>query len=57
MDTLMTLTAYGKKGEAGLAAAEAVITSMDKMLDPELPTSTVYATTTPREPLLLSRDR
>lgn len=43
MDTLMTLTAYGKKGEAGLAAAEAVITSMDKMLDPELPTSTVYA--------------
>ncbi len=43
MDTIMTLTAYGKQAEAGLNAAEAVILSMDAMLDPELPTSTVYA--------------
>ena len=43
MDTLMTLTAYGKHGEAGIAAAADVISSMDTMLDPELPTSTVYA--------------
>jgi len=43
MDTYMTLTAYGKNREAGLQAAEGVIRSMDAMLDPELPTSTVYA--------------
>lgn len=43
MDTVMTLTAYGKKAEAGLRAAEGVIHSMDDMLDPQLPTSTVYA--------------
>ena len=43
MDTVMTLTAYGKNREAGLRAAEGVITSMDAMLDPELPTSTTYA--------------
>ena len=43
MDTYMTLVAYGKYREDGLAAAEAVINSMDSMLDPELPTSTVYA--------------
>ena len=43
MDTVMTLTAYGPKGEAGLVAAEGVILSMQAMLDPELPTSTVYA--------------
>ena len=43
MDTVMTLTAYGKEREAGLAAAESVIVSMDAMLDPELPTSTTYA--------------
>ena len=43
MDTYMTLTAYGKNREAGLAAAEGVIRSMDDMLDPELPTSIVYA--------------
>lgn len=43
MDTVMTLTAYGKNGEAGLRAAESVITSMNDMLDPELSTSTVYA--------------
>ena len=43
MDTYMTLVAYGKYRENGLAAAESVINSMDSMLDPELPTSTVYA--------------
>ena len=43
MDTVMTLTAYGKNREAGLSAAESVIYSMDSMLDPELTTSTVYA--------------
>ena len=43
MDTMMTLTAYGKNREAGLSAAESVIYSMDSMLDPELSTSTVYA--------------
>ena len=43
MDTIMTLTAYGKNAEAGLRAAESVILSMDDMLDPDLPTSTVYA--------------
>lgn len=43
MDTIMTLTAYGNRAEAGLNSAEAVISSLDSMLDPELPTSTVYA--------------
>ncbi len=41
MDTVMTLTAYGKNREAGLAAAQGIITSMDSMLDPELSGSTV----------------
>ena len=43
MDTVMTLTAYGPRAEAGLVAGEGVILSMDAMLDPELPTSVVYA--------------
>lgn len=43
MDTVMSLTAYGKNGEAGLSAAENVINSMDTMLDPENDGSTVYA--------------
>lgn len=43
MDTIMTLTAYGKHREAGLEAAQGIITSMDSMLDPELTGSTVYA--------------
>ena len=43
MDTIMTLTAYGKDGEKGLDAAVSVIQAMDVMLDPELSTSTVYA--------------
>ena len=36
MDTVMTLTAYGKNREAGLDAAQSVIHSMDSILDPEL---------------------
>lgn len=43
MDTVMTLTAYGSNADAGLDAAESVIFAMEAMLDPELPTSTVYA--------------
>lgn len=43
MDTIMNLTAYGKEAQAGLDAAESVILAMDAMLNPELPTSTVYA--------------
>ena len=43
MNTQMTLTAYGKKAEAGLRAAEGVIQSMNSMCDPDLPTSYTYA--------------
>ncbi len=43
MDTIMTLTAYGKNREAGLTAAEGTISALDSMLDPELSTSTTYA--------------
>lgn len=43
MDTLMTLTAYGRKGEAGIAAAEDTINKLNAMLDPERTDSVVYA--------------
>lgn len=43
MDTVMLLKAYGAKAEAGLTDAVAIINSLDKALDPELSTSTVYA--------------
>ena len=43
MDTVMTLTAYGKHAQEGLSAATSVINSMEALLDPELPTSTTYA--------------
>ena len=43
MDTVMTLTAYGKKAENGLNAAQSVIQSMHDALDPDLETSTTYA--------------
>ena len=43
MDTVMTITAYGPKAEAGLVAGESVILSMESMLDPEKPTSIVYS--------------
>ena len=43
MDTTMTLTAYGKNASAGLDAATSVINAMDTALDPENPSSTIYA--------------
>ena len=43
MDTTMTLVAYGKNRDSGIAAAESVILSMDAMLDPELESNTVWA--------------
>lgn len=43
MDTVMTLTAYGKKAQSGINSAVQVIQAMDVMLDPELETSMVYA--------------
>ena len=35
MDTVMDLTAYGKKADDGISAAISIINSMDTMLDPE----------------------
>ena len=43
MDTVMTLTAYGKNAERALNQAASVIQSMNDMLDPDLETSTTYA--------------
>lgn len=43
MDTVMTLTAYGKRAQEGINAAASVINSMDAQLDPEIPTSIIYA--------------
>ena len=43
MDTIMTLTAYGKHASEGLDAAASVINSLHAQLDPDLPTSTTYA--------------
>ena len=43
MDTVMTLTAYGKNGERALNQAASVIQSMNDMLDPDVETSTTYA--------------
>lgn len=42
MDTIMTLTAYGKNADDGLDAAENIIKSMDSLLNPELETSAAY---------------
>ena len=42
MDTVMSLTAYGKNGEEGLSAAQGVINALDAMLDPERQGSEVY---------------
>lgn len=42
MNTMFTLTAYGKKGEAGLRAAEATIIAVDSMSNPNVETSTCY---------------
>ena len=35
MDTVMTLTAYGKNADAGLDGAAGIINSLDGMLDPD----------------------
>lgn len=43
MDTVMTLTAYGKNAQAGLDAATSIINAMDTALDPENPSSILYA--------------
>jgi thiamine biosynthesis lipoprotein len=43
MDTVMTLTAYGKDAAEGLTSAAGVIESLDTMMDPENENSAVYA--------------
>lgn len=43
MDTIMTLTAYGENGQAGIDAATTEITTLAAMLDPQDAKSTVYA--------------
>jgi len=43
MNCTYSVMAYGKRGEAGIRAAEGVITSMEAMLDPDLSTSICYA--------------
>lgn len=43
MDTIMTLTAYGKKGDAGISAAVDAINSLDATLDPQNGSSAVHA--------------
>ena len=42
MDTIMTLTAYGKHAEDGIASAEGIISSMDSMLNPKSESSYAY---------------
>ncbi|MEA4947576.1 MAG: FAD:protein FMN transferase [Oscillospiraceae bacterium] len=43
MDTIMTLTAYGKNGDAGIDAAEATINDLAAVLDPQTKGSAVNA--------------
>ena len=42
MDTVMDLTAYGKKADDGISAAISIINSMDALLDPENERSKTY---------------
>ena len=42
MDTVMTLTAYGKNAKSGLDAAAGVINSLNTLLDPEVENSAAY---------------
>ena len=42
MDTVMTLTAYGKNARTGLDAATGVINSLNTLLDPEVENSAAY---------------
>ena len=43
MDTVMTLTAYGKNAQKGINSAEATILALDAMADPDNETSVCYA--------------
>ena len=43
MDTVMTLSAYGKNASRGLNAAESIILALDSLVDPDVQTSTCYA--------------
>ena len=43
MDTVMTLTAYGKNAQKGLKSAVQTITALDALVDPDIETSTTYA--------------
>lgn len=42
MDTIMTITAYGKGGDEGIDNVVAEITALDNLLDPSLENSTVH---------------
>lgn len=42
MDTIMTITAYGKGGDEGVENVVAEITALDNLLDPALENSTVH---------------
>ncbi len=42
MGTMITLTAYGKKADAGIAAAKSVIASTEAAVDPKLESSYTY---------------
>ena len=42
MDTVMTLTAYGRNAQKGLNSAKATIVALDSSVDPDIETSTVY---------------
>ena len=43
MDTVMTMTAYGKNAMRGLNAADSIILALDALSDPDNETGTVYA--------------
>lgn len=47
MDTVMDLTAYGKKADDGISAAISIINSMDTLLDPETSAARPMRSTTP----------
>ena len=43
MDTVMTLTAYGKNGSRGINAADSIILALDTLADPDNESGTAYA--------------
>ena len=63
MDTVMDLTAYGKKADDGISAAISIINSMDTLLDPENERSKTYeinhamSSSTSRSPKCCARRR